>query len=240
MSDQWNNQGQGGDADGQQGRYGQQDASGQQYPQDPYGQQDASGQQYAQGGYGQQGAPGQQYPQGQYGQQYQQPQQYGQPQDQYSQQSQQQWAQGQPVYGAPYGYGYAAPPAPRSSVMGILGLGIVVLSLIALIVGLWTFGQGLGQFFLAAANSGTIMDEQQLMNDPLTQQYIESATGTVLMVVLASLAGLAGWIVSIVATVQRRGRAFGIGGIVVGVLSWGLGYAAFMAALMPVLNQFGP
>ncbi|MGV8845592.1 hypothetical protein [Tessaracoccus sp.] len=201
---------------------------------DQFNNQNPGGDNASQTPYGQQGAPDQQYTQGQYGQP-SQPSPYGAPQGPYPPSDQQQWAQGQPAYGAPYAY--APPPTTRSNVMGIVGLGIVVVSIIALVMGAFSFGQGLGQYVLDVAASGAIVDEQALMDDPMTQLYAESAAGTIILIVLACIAGFAGWIVSIIATVQRRGRPFGIGGIVLGVLSLGFGYAALMAALAPVLAQ---
>ncbi len=201
---------------------------------DQFNNQNQGGDNGTQGTYGQQGAPDQQYAPGQYGQQ-PQPTPYGNPQGPYPSADQQQWAQGQPAYGAPYAY--AAPPEARSNVLGIVGLGIVLVSIVALVMGAFSFGQGFGQYILDVAASGAIVDEQALMDDPMTQLYVESAAGTIIVIVLACLAGFAGWIVSIVATVQRRGRPFGIGGIVLGVLSLGFGYAALMAALAPVLAQ---
>lgn len=201
---------------------------------DQFNNQNQGGDNGTQGPNSQQGAPDQQYAPGQYGQQ-SQPTPYGNTQGPYPSSDQQQWAQGQPAYGAPYAD--APPPMTRSNVMGIVGLGIVVVSIIALVMGAFSFGQGLGQYILDVAASGAVIDEQALMDDPMTQAYVESAAGTISLIVLACVAGFAGWIVSIIATVQRRGRPFGIAGIVLGVLSLGFGYAALMAALAPVLAQ---
>ena len=77
------------------------------------------------------------------------------------------------------------------------------------------------------------------MNSPVTAEYVRSATGIVLGVTMACLTGLAGWIISIVATVQRRGRGFGIAGIVLGVLALGFATAAFVVGIMPIIEYVG-
>ena len=192
------------------------------------------GNQYGQQDPGQYGQPHQQGP---YGQQNQQPTPYAQGQQQYPPQG---WEQNQPMYGNQYGgnqYGYAAAPVVRPRTLGLIGLALVVVSTIAVTVVAWTGGQGFGQFFLDMESSGAVYNENDLMNDPLTQAYIKSATGLVLAAVVACLAGTAGWIVSIVATAQRRGRGLGIVGIILGILSLPVSYAFFLAGFLPAFEQ---
>jgi len=230
MSNEWNDQGTGGHQGpgpqfdpgqaGPQDQYGQQDPSGQQNPnnqpsndQQQVNQQWPQNQQVGNGGSGQQPYPGQQAYPGQ--------QSYaGQPV----------WSQNQPQ---------AAAPASRSSVLGIVGLVVVVLSTGTLLAAAWSFGSGLADFFLDLAGTGFPRDPDALVNDPRTISYAEGAAGTLMAAVLSCVVGLIGWIISIVATATRRGRVFGIIGIVLGVLSLPLAYATASLVLSPVLNQLG-
>lgn len=173
-----------------------------------------------------QGDPPQQYPV---------PPPYGQAFGQYSQQPQQ-WTQNQSLYGNQYSY--ATPTANRSGALGIVGLIVVLAATITLIIVSWIGGQGFGQFILDTEASG-LYTEEDVVNSPVTMEYVRSATGIVLGATLACLAGLTGWVISIVATVQRRGRGFGIAGIILGVLSLGFATAAFVLGIMPVLEYLG-
>ena len=136
-----------------------------------------------------------------------------------------------------YGNPYALPVAPekRSDMLGIIGLGVVFVGTVVLVIMSWIGGQAFGQFILDADASG-LSTEEDLINDPLAMEYVRSATGLVLGAVAVCLVGLAGWITSIVATVQRRGRGFGIIGIILGVLSLGIAFATFFAGVVPVLG----
>lgn len=125
MSNEWDNQGQGGvgGADGRQGPQFDQGSYGQQQPPGSYGQQQH------------QGPHGPQYPHNPYGQP------YGQPQDPYTQPG----APYQPGYGNPYAH---AAPEDRSSVLGIIGMGLVVAATLILAFLAWTFGKSFGSSFL--------------------------------------------------------------------------------------------
>lgn len=216
MTNEWDNQGQGGagGADGRQGPQFDQGPHGQAQPPGSYGQQQH------------QDPYGPQYPHNPYGQQHQP---YGQPQDPYTQPG----APYQPGYGNPYAH---AAPEDRSSVLGIIGMGLVVAATLILAFLAWTFGKSFGEFVLEVA-SGSYMTEEEVLNDPRTQQWLQSAMGNIAGMLAISVAGLTGWIVSIVATVQRRGRVFGIVGIILGVLALGLAYGTFMAGWLPVMEQ---
>ncbi len=151
----------------------------------------------------------------------------------------QQWAQQQqPMFGPAHG-GYGTPPAARSSVLGIVGLIVVLLSTGALAAAAWSFGVGLGDFFLELAETGVPRDQAELMNDPRLIAYAESTGATMGAIALSVLAGVTGWIVSIVATATRRGRVPGIAGIVVGLLSLPVAYGAFTLAMGPAMSQLG-
>lgn len=217
-------QGQGG-APGQPGSYPQ-NPNDQPSPPNPYNHPTT------QGGYGQppQGQYGQPPTQGQYGQP---PQgQYGQPRPYVHSPSQMPYA---PGYAQPYTQ--VPPPGPRSSVLGVIGFGVVLAATVALSVLAWVLGQALGEYILELVASGAAMNEEELLNDPRTQLWVQSATGTVLGMAAASVAGLAGWIVSIVAAVQKRGTVFAILGIILGVLALGIAYAVFVAGLAPAMER---
>ena len=205
----------------------QQGPSGQQWPPrqgDPHAQQG----QYPQDQY---------RPQGQFPQQgqYPQPGQSGYPGQNPTGPG---WSQQQQPYGPGYG-GYAAVPAERSSMLGIIGLVVVLLAMGALIAAAWSFGSGLTVFILDLAATGVPRSESELMNDPRIIAYAESVGGTVVGLLLSGLVGLVGWIISIVATATRRGRVPGIIGIVLGVLSVPIAYAVFNWALAPALALMG-
>ncbi len=213
MSSGWDNQ-------NQQGGSGHNEP---QYGQSPDGEPSQSGPSYGQG----QGqySP---YGQGQYGQQQPHvpvPGPYSQPG--------QTWGRDQSLYGNPYAV--ATPPARRSDMLGVIGLAVVFVSTVVLVIVSWMGGQSFGQFILDAQSSG-LYTEEDLATDPLTMEYVRSATGLIIVAALASVAGLAGWVTSIVATVQRRGRGFGVVGIILGVLSLGIAFATFFAGVVPVLG----
>lgn len=198
-------------------------------PQDPHNrpphhnEQSHSPDSYAQG----HSSP--QYGQPQYGQQpYQSP-----APGHYPPPGQPAWGPGQSLYGNPYAPGM--PVEKRSDVLGIIGLAVVFIATVLLIIVSWTGGQSFGQFILDA-DAGGLYTEEDMLNDPLTAAYVRSATGLILGAGAICVAGLAGWIISIVATVQRRGRGFGIVGIILGVFSVGIAFATFFAGIMPVLG----
>lgn len=225
MSNEWNEQGR----DESHGPGPQFDA-GVEGPSDPYSQpsheqQWQQNQQYGQGGPGQQPYPPQQpYPA-------QQP--YGAQQPYPAQQpyaAQPSWAQNP--------YDTVAPPN-RSGVLGVVGLVVVVLATGALMASAWFLGVGLGDFLVNLSETGVPRDPEDLVNDPRTIAYAETAVGTIGAAVLSCIAGLIGWVISIVATATRRGRVWGIVGIVLGVLALPLAYGIMMLALTPVINSLG-
>lgn len=131
------------------------------------------------------------------------------------------------------------PPIQRSNVLGIVGLLVVVLATGAVVAAAWSIGQGLGEFLVDLAQTGVPRDPDALVNDPRTMAYAETAAGPIGAAVLSCIVGLVGWIISIVATATRRGRVFGIVGIVLGVLSLPLAYGVLTWVLSPVMAQLG-
>ncbi len=203
--------------------YGQQPAYGQQQP---YGQQPAYGQQpdgqapYGQALYGQQQPYGQPAPYGQ--------QPYGPPA-----------AYGQPAAYDPQPYGqppYGQPPAERSTMLGTIGLGVVAVA--TAIVGVLSFIMG-GAYGVLFEQIGYNVDitPEQLQNNPVVLQFAEQQAPLVTGVMLLSLVGLVGWIISIVAVSRRQGRRQGIGGIILGILAPFIGFALLIAGLWPHLQS---
>lgn len=230
MSNEWNQQSNGGNQGpgpefnpghpNPHNPYGGQEPSNQQNPyppQDVYGQQNPNipppyDQQQSSQPW-QQNSP---YPQGSQGQQFS-PQQPA-------------WSQQQSPY---------ADLPPRSGTLGMIGFVIVALATVALVGAAWSLGSGLAEYFLDLAGTGFPRDPDALVNDPRTIAYAEGAAGIFVAGFLACVVGLVGWIISIVATATRRGRTFGIMGIILGILSLPLAYGVVLLVLNPVLAQLG-
>jgi len=198
----------------------------QQAPNQPYGQP-----QQAPNPYGQANQPYGQPPQGPnqpYGQPPQGPNQpYGQPQQGPNQ------PYGQPQRGfvptSPTG-AYGTPPAKRSPILGIIALLVVLICGVVLSVGLFRMGGLLGQ--LAVNGTVEISSQTQLQEEVLSQ------LGGIwtLLVYGSGLLGFVGWIVGIVAVATKRGRAFGVVTIILGVLAPIAAFAAMFAAMAPYLS----
>jgi len=123
---------------------------------------------------------------------------------------------------------YMAPPVypatqeAKSSLLGIIGLGVVVVAAIA-------FWAATYSVLKAVFSLIDMKNPSNMYNlDPNT--FAQVASGPAQIMMLTSVIGLGGWIVSIVATATKRGRAFGIIGIVLGVLA-PLGYFVIAGVL---------
>ena len=213
--------------------YGQTPSPGQPYgyppqqgPNQPYGQP-----QQAPNPYGQANQPYGQPPQGPnqpYGQPPQAPNQpYGQPQQGPNQ------PYGQPQRGfvptSPTG-AYGTPPAKRSPILGIIALLVVLICGVVLSMSLFRMGGLLGQ--LAVNGTVEISSQTQLQEEVLSQ------LGGIwtLLVYGSGLLGFVGWIVGIVAVATKRGRAFGVVTIILGVIAPIAAFAAMFAAMAPYLS----
>lgn len=211
------------------------EASGQQpYEPPTYGQQDYGQQQYQAPQYGQQPPAQDPYAPPQYGQQ--PPQQYGQQAYGYPQQPQQHYEQ--QAYPAQQ-YQQQYPPAyqqqwpqeqPQSNTLGLVGFGIVALCTVVVAVVGYLMGGQMGQFML---DYGIESMQNPDPNDPLMIAFSQQIGGLGTAGMLATVAGIAGWIVSIIATAKRRGRTFGIWGIILGIAAPIIGFIAFFIAMMP-------
>jgi len=196
-----------------------------------YGQTPPPGQPY---GYPPQQGPNQPYgppqqapnPYGQANQPYGQPPQgpnqpYGQPQQGPNQ------PYGQPQRGfvptSPTG-AYGTPPVKRSPILGIIALAVVVICAVVLSMYLWQVGGIAGQ----VAVNGTIDTSNSA---ELQALVLSQLGGWSLIGSLSAFLGFVGWIIGIVAVATKRGRAFGVVTIILGVLAPFVALGAFVAAM---------
>ncbi len=226
--------------------YGQQSYEAPRYDQQPPQAQQGG---YAPPNYGEQGQQYQaqqyqapQYDQPQYGQQ-QYGQQQGYPQQPYGQPQYDQQAHGQQPYPAqpyqqqyPSGYQQQWPTeqAPQSNTLGLIGFGIVAVCTVVLAVVGWIIGGAFGQFML---DYGIDPTQNPDPSDPMLIAFSQQLQGPFMVGFLATIGGIAGWIVSIIATTRRRGRTFGIWGIILGILAPVIGFIAMFLAMMPAAQQ---
>ena len=125
---------------------------------------------------------------------------------------------------------YGTPPAKRSPILGIIALLVVLICGVVLSVGLFRMGGLLGQ--LAVNGTVEISSQTQLQEEVLSQ------LGGIwtLLVYGSGLLGFVGWIVGIVAVATKRGRAFGVVTIILGVLAPIAAFAAMFTAMAPYLS----
>ena len=190
-------------------------------------------------GYGQTPSPGQPYgyppqqgPNQPYGQPQQAPNPYGQANQPYGQPPQgPNQPYGQPQQGfVPTAGAYGTPPAKRSPILGIIALLVVLICGVVLSMSLFRMGGLLGQ--LAVNGTVEISSQTQLQEEVLSQ------LGGIwtLLVYGSGLLGFVGWIVGIVAVATKRGRAFGVVTIILGVIAPIAAFAAMFAAMAPYLS----
>ncbi len=199
-------------------------------PTAPYGQPDQPTQAYPAQPYGQPSQPTQPY--GQPTQVYGQPTQaYGQPNQPYAAPAQQpQYAYPQQAYAQGQVAPYAQPrPAVRSPLLGMIALGGVVICGVVFSWLMWRMGAVIGP--IAVSSGGN------LSQDELTQLLLNQlgASGAAALNV-AAYGGIGFWIAGIVATATRRGRAYGVWSIILGILAPIIGIVMMVAALMPYIG----
>jgi len=200
-------------------------------------------------GYGQTPSPGQPYgyppqqgPNQPYGQPQQAPNPYGQANQPYGQPPQgpnQPYGQppqgpnqpfGQPQQGfVPTAGAYGTPPAKRSPILGIIALAVVVICAVVLSMYLWQVGGIAGQ----VAVNGTIDTSNQA---ELQALVLSQLGGWSLIGSLSAFLGFVGWIIGIVAVATKRGRAFGVVTIILGVIAPIAAFAAMFVAMAPYLQ----
>jgi hypothetical protein len=117
-----------------------------------------------------------------------------------------------------------APPPKKSPVLGFVGVGVVIVCAIVFFIA----AMALYKVLFDAMGTDTNYDFAAM--PPSVQQ---AAMGPALGLTAASLAGLVGFIISIIATAQNKGRIFGIVGIILGVLA---PFSLFIAAGISMAN----
>ena len=190
------------------------------YGQSGYGQSGHGQSGYGQSGYGQSGYGQSGYEQSGYGQSGYGQQPYGQPA----------YPTPQQAYNGGQMQPYGQVAQPRSPLLGMIALGVVVVCTVVFAWLFWRMGQQLGPFL---AGAGGTLSEDELAT--VLQQQL-GAPG-VLTLQLAMFGGIAGWVTGIVATATRRGRSYGVWSIILGVLAPFIGILALVLALMPYAAQ---
>jgi uncharacterized membrane protein len=239
---------------GAQPPYGQQAYDPQAYGPQAYGQpaygQPAYGQQaYGQQAYGQQpDAAASQTPWGAtppYGQAPYGQQPYGQApygQAPYGQAPQGQAAYGQQPYGQQPGYGqqvtpaYGQPPAETSKRLGLIGFGVVAAATAIVSVLSFIIGGAYGALFEQIGIDPNLRP-QDLQNNPVFYEFVEQQAPLMNGIMLLSLVGVIGWVISIVAISRRQGRRYGVAGVILGILAPFIAFALLMAGLWPYLQS---
>lgn len=149
-----------------------------------------------------------------------------QPYPPYGQPPAQPWGQQQlqrPAYGSNPQYAGASQPTKKSSALGITGFAVVVLSLLVGIgLAIASSPAFVSLMSIIPPGATTQAEIQQVWAQlPQAQQdaIARQLGGPLAGIGVASLVGLIGWVISIVATATARGRGWGIAGIIVGVLA---------------------
>ena len=183
-------------------------------------------------GYSPQGYPQQSYPQQDYSQQYYQQagHQQGYPQPGYQAPG---YPAAPPAYPQAMPYGQAGPYAqveqPRSPLLGMISLGVVVICTVIFGWVMFRMGALLAPVLVTSAGAAS---QQQM-----TQELLDRLGGTgVLLLNVSTYGGFAAWITGIVATATKRGRSYGIWAIIIGALAPFIGFGLMLAALMPYIN----
>ena len=106
-------------------------------------------------------------------------------------------------------------PDKKSPILGVVGLGIVVVCGIIFFLCCKALYDAVFDIMGTSwVDTGVIPDFSNLSPDQMS-----SIAGTTIGVLVSGVIGLAGFIISIVGTVQNKGRIYGIIGIVLGVLA---------------------
>lgn len=134
-----------------------------------------------------------------------------------------------PAYPAnPYA---TAPAKPRSAVLGIIGFAIVAIAgAIIVMLGLSVSGP------MAAIMSLVPPGTTQIDPETIPPELMEQLAGPMTGMGMASFAGFVGWIVSIVATVTKRGRGWGVAGIILGIIAPVAALIAMSVAVLTALS----
>lgn len=105
------------------------------------------------------------------------------------------------------------PLAPRSNALGLLGFGLVVVGAVVMVPSMVVLGDSLAAYVLEHG----LGEANSSWDDPQVLAWANTVSGWVYAVQGACVAGLIGWIVSIVAVATRAGRGFGWAGVLLGI-----------------------
>lgn len=136
-------------------------------------------------------------------------------------------------------YGAAAQvPSKRKATLGIVGLVMVVLATIVLFVSAAQLADGFATLIkvVPSLDVTSQADIQEWLSSPAGQPYLMTLMGPFILGGVASLVGLAGWIISIVAAARNAGRGWGIAGIIGGILAPIAGYLVLVALLSAAMR----
>jgi hypothetical protein len=115
--------------------------------------------------------------------------------------------------------------------LGITGAVIVTLCAIVGCVSTWMFGTTLGELIIASGLNTTDVQEIVFANQA-------ELNATLMPSMLASVVGVAGLVLSIVAVVKKNGRPWGIFGIILGVLAPLAMFGFYFASMMAVVSAY--
>ena len=129
-----------------------------------------------------------------------------------------------PLYqGYPGGYGTNpyGEPIKKSPVLGIVGLSIVVVCMVIyFICSLNLYNALFAAIGLDLLTSGvTDVTTMTSQLESLSDAQMYAIMGTGIGILVSSVIGIVGFILSIVATVKKMGRPFGIIGIILGIIA---------------------
>ena len=143
---------------------------------------------------------------------------------------------GQPVQGfapTPIGaYGATAAPTKRSPILGLIALALVVISGIVLSLYAWQIGSVLGAYVV----SGTLSINQYNQTEIAQQIVSQLGSGFAALGSWSIGVGFVGWILGIVATATKRGRAFGVLAIILGILAPIVAFVLLFVVLGPYMS----
>lgn len=151
--------------------------------------------------------------------------------------SQQNYTQQAPYGGYGGGMYQQAGPEERPATLGLIAMSVVVIAGVVLAVLAWMMGQQIGELFATTNLDPQAVDPDELANDPRFREWLTRAGTQWNIVTFSVLAGIVGWVLSIVATATRRGRGFGIAGIIVGVAAPLIAFATFFGGMWPHISQ---
>jgi hypothetical protein len=142
------------------------------------------------------------------------------------------YAEPEPVQPYPTQYRSAAPAyrAQRSSVLGGVSFGLVAAMLAICVAAAQSLGQGYKAILLAA---GTLDIEAADVSEEMVAPLVFPGTA----IGMASLVGIIGLIIGIVAAVSRRGRGWGVAAIITGLVAPVIWSTVFMMVLLPVVES---